>query len=507
MSNIQSLLQVTPKDTFYNSKKEIIENSNKMHEELLEKDRELYTFLLYFTTSTYYSKSKIITTLLGKSLYLEESSLLDELLKYEDALIHYALFNENATHAIKMLLSLKENKINNSRTTNVILDFIFNRGNADFLCIKYRNKIKQLLIHALGLSTINKILAETIEGKKLFKKHIGKYNNPYAKEIFKFVCGKVSDMPENCNSSYIKDYIKAEKVFSDTYFKPQELKGTSLPIEVLIGFNNCYKKYMDISQIITLGKSSEKQKIQLQNAVKKASNNTIEIKIDFSKYSILDLYKYLYNKEELEEFERKEVLSFIDAKAREIAEKNPEFNPVTIFKDKVAIILDLSDSTSGSTENLNNPLYKNLLLHKVLTSYDGMESSKTYNVGGKLIENKEIYLPEGDSNISKALIEAVIDGYTKIIILSDGFENVGNTENAYNKLKESFPELSVNHYNPVFSPKDFSCKTLCDDFPAIPFISENGISDMLLFTLLEKDETEFKKLIKEKIDKEILKEE
>ena len=46
MSNIQSLLQITPKDTFYNSKEEIIANSNSMHKELMERDRELYTYLL-----------------------------------------------------------------------------------------------------------------------------------------------------------------------------------------------------------------------------------------------------------------------------------------------------------------------------------------------------------------------------------------------------------------------------------------------------------------------------
>ena len=49
MSKIQSLLQITPKDTFYNSKEEIIANSKAMHKELMERDRELYTYLLYFT--------------------------------------------------------------------------------------------------------------------------------------------------------------------------------------------------------------------------------------------------------------------------------------------------------------------------------------------------------------------------------------------------------------------------------------------------------------------------
>lgn len=506
MSKIQTLLQVTPKDTFYNSKKDVIENSNQMHKELFERDRELYTYLLYFTNSTYYSKSRIITSLLSNSLYLEKPEVLENLLKYEDALIHYALFNENATHAIKMLLQLKGDKINNSRTTNIILDYIFNRGNSDFLCIKYRNKIKQLLIHALGLSTINKILSGTAEGKKLFKKHIEKYNNPYAKEIFKFVCGKVSDLNEDkCESQYIKDYIKAEKEFSSQSFNHRNLQGTSLPVEVLIGFNNYYKRYLDIAIIMGLGKASDKQKIQMQNAVKKASNETVEIKIDFTKYSIVDLYKYLLNKEDLDAVERDNILSIINMKAKEIAENNPDFNPINTLGEQAAVILDLSNSTSGSAENPNAPLYKNLLLSKILFSYPEMKDTMRYFIGGNFDSDRMVYSPDGDTNIAEKLIRAVAEGYKKVIILSDGFENVGSTEDAYLKLKEFCPELSVMHFNPVFSPKDYSCKKLSEEFTTIPFNNEQDLSNMTLFALLSEDESKFKAVLKEKIDKEILK--
>lgn len=499
--NIQSMLQVTPKDTFYNSKEEVVTKSKTMHNELIERDRELYTYLLYFDNSTYFSKSSIITNLLSKSLYNEDEKIRENLLVYEDALIHHALFNENATHAIKMLLQLKESRINNSRTTKIILDYIFNRGNTDFLCIKYRNKIKQLLIHALGLATINKILSDTKEGKKLFDKYIAKYNNPYAKEIFNFVCGKASDLSEDaCKSIYIKDYLKAERIFKNDYFNFKELKGSSLPVEVLIGFNNYYKKHLDISTLINLGKVSDKQKIQLQNAVKKASNNTVEIKIDFSKYAIIDLYKYLYNKNDLDEAEKNTILNEITSKAKEIADNNPDFNPAN-SNAKPAIILDLSNSNEGSVENPYAPLYKNLLLHKVLTSYTDV---KTYNVGGKLDEERSIYIPQGETDIAKSLVSAVIDGYSKIIILSDGFDNIGNVDSTYSKLKELYPNLSVIHYNPVFSPKDFSCKMLSEDFITLPFVNEKDISNMTLFSILAESETDFKVALKAKIDKEVL---
>lgn len=495
--NIQSLLQVIPKDTFYNSKKDVINSSEQMHVEIFKRDRELYTYLLYFNNSTYYSKSKIITTLLGNSLYSEDEKTKNQLIAYEDALIHYALFNESITHAIKMLLELKEKRINNARTTNVILDFIFNRGNADFIAIKYRNKLKDLLIHALGLSTINKILSNTQDGKKLFKKHIDKYNNPYAKEIFVFICSKTTDINFECKSEYISEYIRVSKEFSSENFSVKNIKGTKLPIEVLMGFNNFYKKHLNLAAIMTLGNSSSKQKIQMQNAVKKATNNTVELKIDFEKYSIIELYKYLYNKVDITNEELEEIWFNIENKSMELAMNNKD-----IDLGKIAILLDLSESSSGSVENPNAPLFRELLIEKVYSQLNAV--SKTYTVGGHYDDVRKIYIPESDTNFNETLIKIAEDGYEKVLILSDGFENSGCFEMVYEKIREFIPNFNIIHYNPVFSPKDLSCKKLSDSITTIPFKDIEDIKNARLFVLLDTDENAFKVAIKTIIDKTIL---
>lgn len=495
--NIQSLLQVIPKDTFYNSKKDVINSSTEMHNEIFKRDRELYTYLLYFNNSTYYSKSKIITTLLGNSLYAEDEKTKNNLIAYEDALIHYALFNESITHAIKMLLELKEKRINNSRTTNIILDFIFNRGNADFIAIKYRNKLKDLLIHALGLNTINKILSNTADGKKLFKKHIDKYNNPYAKEIFTFICGKTTDVNFECKSEYITEYIRVAKEFSSDNFNVKNIKGTKLPVEVLMGFNNFYKKNLNLAAIMVLGNSSSKQKIQMQNAVKKATNNTVELKIDFEQYSIIELYKYLYNKIDITSEELEEIWFNIENKATELAMNNRD-----IDLGKIAILLDLSGSSSGSIENPNAPLFRELLVEKVYSYLNA--SSKTYTIGGYYDSERRIYLPESDTNFNETLVKIAQDGYAKVLVLSDGFENSGCFEMVYEKIREFIPNFNIIHYNPVFSPKDFSCKKLSDSITTIPFKDIEDIKNARLFVLLDTDENAFKIAIKTIIDKTIL---
>ena len=73
MKNIQSLLYLTPKSTYYNKKEYVINEGLYLHQTLFDEDRELYTYLLYFTNSTYYSKSIIIENLLSNSLYKNEN--------------------------------------------------------------------------------------------------------------------------------------------------------------------------------------------------------------------------------------------------------------------------------------------------------------------------------------------------------------------------------------------------------------------------------------------------
>ncbi|MFW6024888.1 MAG: hypothetical protein ACOCRX_00955, partial [Candidatus Woesearchaeota archaeon] len=142
MQNKQSLLYLIPKSSYYNSEEKVIKEGLNLHNEMFKSDRVLYSYLLYFNNSTYYSKSLIIERLLANSLNKPQYSTIlkkdPKLLKIEDELIIRALRSENITHALKMLLHLKKNRINNSRTQNIILKFLFERNNLDYIAIKYK---------------------------------------------------------------------------------------------------------------------------------------------------------------------------------------------------------------------------------------------------------------------------------------------------------------------------------------------------------------------------------
>lgn len=493
MKNKQSILYIIPKETYYNSKENVIKEGLTLHENLLNSDRELYTYLLYFTNSTYFSKKSIIENLLSNSLYKEENShILSEdakRLQIEDTLILHALYNENITHALKMLLGLKERRINNARTQKLILEFIFGRGNTDLIAIKYKQKLKQLIGHALGVKVTNEILRGTKEGKKYFDKYIKPYGNPYAHEVFEFVF----DKGDNFKSEYLQEYRRMQMDFKNN--KVDFRRPTTLPIEVLAGFNSQYKRNYTTPMLLGIGKVSNKQKIQMQNRVKRESNNTVEIKIDFNQYSIIDLFKYMYNKIDITKNEIETINEIIDEKAAVIRGKiNDSFD-----LSDTAIILDASDSNAGSSESKSHPLFKNMALARVLSKNNFFVNDNLYLAGGVKDENG-LLKPLGHTDLASALLDVAEDGYRNVILLSDGFENVGSFDKVHKQLKEIGYDINITHFNPVFSPKDFSFKMVSDDILAMPFSDEKDIEYLSLFCLLNTDEEAFKKVLRKKIE-------
>lgn len=491
MKNIQSILYLIPKSSYYNSEQEVIREGLALHDEIFRKDRELYTYLLYFTNSTYYSKSLIVEKLLGNSIFKDENKdLLDKdpfIPLIEEALILHALYNENITHALKLLLQLKNSRINNARTQKIILRFIFDRKNTDYIAIKYKNKIKQLLVHALGLKTVHDILENRPEGQKKFEKLIRIYNNPYDLEVFYFVFDKNYDY----TSEYLQEYVKIREDFKNNTV--DLTKPTKLPKEVLEGFNNFYQRGINITTLISMGNVSDKQKIQLQNTVIRHSNNMMELKIDLRDYSIMEIYKYLYSKLDITQEEIEEGLKIVEEKAREIRESiKSEF---FVDLDNTAVIVDCSDSHSGSKQTKLHPFFKNMILMHV---FSNDKKDNIFFVGGRKESNGLMY-PAGDSDLSTPLLQAVKKGYKNIIVLSDGFENVGNFDKVYQQLKNIGADIKVVHFNPVFSPRDFSFKSISDNIITLPFTSEDDIRNMALFYLLNKDTDSFKRIIRKHI--------
>ncbi|GAB6556097.1 hypothetical protein bcgnr5378_28920 [Bacillus cereus] len=482
MKTKQSALYVIPKATYYDTKTSVIENAANLHRSILEEDRELYTYLLYFQEATYYSKSMIIRSLLSNSLHLPQNKEVmqqdPKRLEIENRLILRALYNESMTHALKMLLSLHD--VNNSRTSKLVLQFLFQRQNLDRIAIKYKQKIKKLLVQSLGSSNMYNILNETDKGTKLFTKWISPYKNHMAKDIISFVFGGEGTK----DSSYIRQYQEAKNFFQKGEGK---LEKSDVPFEVLLGFNNFYKRGATVTSLIVQGNTSDKQRIQMQRAVRKESNDEIQLKIDFSKYKLMDLAKYIYSNVDTDISDATQML---DKKVEEMRATLPPF-----FDNDFALITDLSDSHLGSSETPLHPMYKNVLLTNLLKQQDA------YRVGG--IEEQGLIKPCGDTNISSAVIQAAKDGHKNIIILSDGYENVGDVNAVVKRLKELNLIENVLHLNPVFSPKNLSFKDFGEEIVSLPIFDVESVGELEIYHLLNTDEKEFKVRMREIIETEL----
>lgn len=501
MENKQGLLYLTPKASYYNTKKEVVTEANRLHEAVLADDRALYTYLLYFGNSTYFSKGLIVEKLLANSLHKEENAAFfeadAEMLAIEDALIQHALFGENITHALKLLLSLKAKRINNSRTRRVILSFLFQRGNLDRIAIKYKQKVKELLIHALGAGVVHGIAEREEKSMKKFNQLVGTYQNRFALETFDFVFGK----EQPYQSPLYTEYMKVRNDFK--VGKIDLNSQTQLPIEVLEGFNSFYKRHVHLSSLLQTAVVSDKQKIQMQNRVAKVSTEQapVKLEVDFSKFGIAELVKYRYSREDITDAEVTEIDQHIDRLAMQLKEAvKDEF---VVDLENTAFLLDVSDSHTGSLETKNHPFYKNMTLALILTAGRNQGDQGIYYAGG-VWDDEGLLRPEGHTDLTKGLLAAAKDGYKNLIVLSDGFENVGSFEQVHDQLAEIGHPINVVHFNPVFSPKNFAFKKLSERVLSVPYTDEKDLGNLALFCLLGTDKEAFKRVMRERITADLL---
>lgn len=508
MENKQGLLYLVPKATFYNTQSEVVKKGEALHSELLEADRLLYTYLLYFSKSTYYSKSLIISNLLTNSLNKEDNkSYLEKdaaLLSVEDFLIHKALFSENITHALKLLLSLKEKRINNARTTATILAFLFKRGNLDQIAIKYKVKVRELLIHALGLKTVKGIVRRDKAEMAKFKRFVDVYGNPFALEVIDFVNGVQSD---SFTSPFLKEYVRVAQLMADStvWDIAQQLKGTTLPIEVLEGFNSHYQRNISLKNLLDNAVVSEKQKAQIQNRVERENKviseptEKIVVEVDYSKQDLMALYRLIYAQvDTISENEIARIFRAINEKVSAIA--TGSIGETNLVDGETALITDFSGSTEGSKATHLHPFFKTTVLRNVILAAGGPDVQE-YQVGGDMVGN--LRYPSGNSNLMDSLLSAAEDGFKKVIVISDGFENVGSFDQVHKKLAELGHPMEVIHFNPVFSPKNFSFKSIGENVTTVPFSEVEEIASLVDFIMLANDETRFKQVIRAKIDSEM----
>jgi len=432
--NIKSLLNFTGvstgRATHYNTLEEQQEKELEVHKSIFKVDRSIYGLLMMLPGVTDHSKMRACTALLGNKYNGEKSILPFD----KEKLIIKGLVNLlPSQRSIKLFKQFKKKRINNTRTRKLILDYILNSPNLELWTVKYRKKLRDILIHCWGekkASLVKNLLSRKLKDD-ISEREINILDNLDSSldlkktECINFILGG-------------KALSVGSKLITEFHLSSLDIvNGKNLPIETLQGIRSTYHKDTTQEELLSLVKDNltKTQKRQIQ---KKAKNLNIEVEFNPFNYSLVELYIYVF-----EMGMNEEIWKAIVTKAKKTANTLP-------FKfDKIGILLDDSYSMTGSKEQKLRPMAMALAIKDVL-KYAGKESIIT-SVQGNSRSLRKVIKPSGNTDLASGLIYLLENEVDSIFIISDGYENSpeGRLAEVLKMVRKIGNDTPVYHINPV----------------------------------------------------------
>jgi len=482
------MLQFVPKGAYYEDQNEQIKSINDTWTSFFNYDRALFC-LTTLLNGTGFSKGAMSHMLLSNPQAVTGREVIPAGLSfdYESKVIMYNLIKERTPRALKNLLMLagKEGKsrVNNSRTRHLILEYIFHRGHHELenLAINYKGKLKTLIRHALGKQELNKIL---FGNEKLFMKRIGRYN-----ENAQTVMCHIFNIPLRKDKVYarfekieqVQELNEAAKAGDVELFK-KYMKG--LPTLTVMGYRNTYKIPVELGSVYEKAKMGKRQALQMETAAKKAGT---KIKVNYKNQDIYDLWKAFYHKVTVGN------QSNIEEIAEAIRFKMKSKKKIDI--GEVVIIIDASKSMQGSDTRPLHPFLTALSISSIISNVKDV-----LYVGGKIHPQTDgVIIPSGATDLWKGLIEAVLTGVKKIMVISDGYENSvkGLFDHVYKHFKKSGYDFELMHINPVMSAdaKSGTVRKLTGEVTPLPVSNHKYLETEIVFNQMIENREIVKQLL------------
>ncbi len=457
----------TDRATAYNTKDEQRDAVNAIHRNLFTINRGLYGATLLLDGLTDYSKMVGVEKLLSEKDN-RESSMLP--LDIETNIVIYLLNQLPPQRMLKLYEEIKEKRINNSRTRNIILRTIINSKSLDYWSIKYRRKLRSALEHAWGkrtssiIASILKRKSNTWDAKEqtIMIKNVHKYivsnTNEYVYECLSFILGNEKDL----NIETLKSYNEA---------KTNITKGKKLPPEVLEGIRSIYHKNVTKEKVIEVAKDNftEKEKMKVQTRAKQAG---ISIAWDPSKQEVVDLYIHAYKTGM-----SPEVKIALKAKAEDAAKKAP------LSYENIGILVDGSNSSRGDSTQELRPIAITLAIRDMLQAT--AKKSKVVYAGG--LDKNDLIYPLGETNLAKPLVQLFKEEPNAIFIISDGYENApaGRVNEVLHAVRNMGCNIPVYQVTPVMSAESSGIKRLSDKLSVIPANKPSSLGLGMIKAMLE----------------------
>ncbi|VAW81933.1 FIG00838889: hypothetical protein [hydrothermal vent metagenome] len=427
---INSCFTCTGQKEFYDIDEQQCLSINFLHQYILGNYRRLYALTLA-TGINHFNQALIVFNLLAAG------SPKDVRHKQEESdLIKICLGRLPANRVFKLFHNLKKKRINNRRTRAVIKCFLESRHDPDFDAVKYRSKIKQVVLHSHIKLTDERsrfLFEKLTQGLKAFDTPIfDSYQRAkYSKKA-------IYELPYTVAESFAQRHGIARDVF---------LKGIE-------------------------AKLTKNEKLRLQKSADRERN--ISLEVDFNSIDLTRLVLYWlslsYEKQKLLQNDFEVALSH---HAKNIIQNS------AITEDKIALVVDRSFSMWGSIEKKRRPLAIGFALHQIL-----QRTVKNYKVFWSTPVTRPLHLyPKGQSNIADPFIKALKMEPDVLLILSDGFENdpaglTAQIHHAWLGLKQT-SNTNIIHLNPVYDANSFNVKKLANTITTVGIRNAEDITVIL----------------------------
>jgi len=399
------------------------------------------------------------------------------------------------TYVLRLFLSLKKEHVNNERARKIMLGYIWNHPNLEFVALKYRNKLAEILEHIYGKRFTSILLS-------IASKQIG-----YGKDFGVFINGKELNMLNDNVLRYLSmDSTKALKIFMFIFKKETFIiysvlefplinayklaktditldRVSAVPEEILLGLISSPKHPQYNTMWSTKAqRESTKALIRSKNVATSANQQVRQTKstaklgvvkeVNLEKVTdFLALYKTGF-----ETCFTNELHNAIDA----LAEKK-KING--FYYNNIGILVDDSKSMSGNKlESKNTPksiadFTNRVLRHSAKTSKYVVELGVNTNLASGFIK----LLKKEDPN----------KRYDAIFILTDGYENsydglLNEVISIYNNETDNI--VPIFQISPITGAEmGANVRTIGDSVIAMAINNPSAIMPQLTARLLEVD--------------------
>lgn len=475
--------------THYNTKEEQQTAEIKVHQDLMNLSRELYSVLLMLPGVLDRAKQLGTRNLLSVPPNGVQRHFVSA--TQERDILGYLMQQIPPQRLLKIIDTFRVGdeaagikKANNARTRKLVLHTLLSSPKLPFWCVKYRNKIKRALTHVWG-KRLTSIIREIL--KKVHTKKVSiitkKEGNILCKNITKFVGSN------NIDTVYesIKFVLGVRDQLTMTLFTDFERSkidyhaGKNLPLEVLEGICSTYHKDIKRDKLIELTKDSltKNQKMNVQRQAKKSG---IDVEMNPLDYDTIRLYVYAFEMGLTDE-----ITKALDQKAKKSAKSFP------IHYDNVGIIVDVSKSMEGDKTQPLRPLATALALRDMLqyTAKHGVISFCGGDLSGT--ENGRLPRPQGATALGEAIITVLEENenLNAIFLISDGYENspAGRTHDVVSKIRDIGILTPIYHLNPVFAAESQGTRCLSALIPTMPVQRPELMHTAFIRAMIEADPT------------------